>query len=39
MATRLQEKKSDLLERVADRLRDKLDDPLATHAECFVHPK
>src|ERR671910_411781 len=37
MATRLQEKKTDLLERVADRLRHKLDDPLATHAETFVH--
>jgi hypothetical protein len=36
MATRLQEKKTDLLERVADRLRHKLDDPLATHAETFV---
>src|ERR687892_450178 len=37
MATRLQDKKTDLLERVADRLHEKLDDPLATHAETFVH--
>ena len=36
MATRLQDKKTDLLERVADRLHDKLDDPLARLAEAFV---
>ena len=36
MATRLQDKKTDLLERVADRLHDKLDDPLAGLAEAFV---
>ena len=37
MATRLQDKKADLLERVVDRLHDKLDDPLAALAEAFVH--
>jgi glutamate dehydrogenase len=37
MATRLQDKKTDLLERVADRLHHKLDDTLATLAESFVH--
>ena len=36
MPTRLQDKKTDLLERVADRLHDKLDDPLARLAEAFV---
>jgi glutamate dehydrogenase len=36
MPTRLQEKKTDLLERVADRLHDKLEDPLARLAEAFV---
>ena len=36
MATRLQDKKTDLLERVADRLHDKLDDPLARLADPFV---
>ena len=37
MATRLQDKKTDLLERVADRVHDKLDHPLAALAEAFVH--
>ena len=36
MATRLQDKKTDLLERVADRVHDKLDHPLAALAEAFV---
>ena len=36
MATRLQDKKTDLLERVVDRLHDKLDDPLARLADPFV---
>ncbi len=36
MATRLQDKKANLLERVVGRLHDKLDDPLATLAEAFV---
>ena len=36
MATRLQDKKTDLLERVADRVHDKLDRPLAALAEAFV---
>ena len=37
MATRLQDRKTDLLERVADRVHDKLDHPLAALAEAFVH--
>ncbi|MGH6896730.1 MAG: NAD-glutamate dehydrogenase [Geminicoccaceae bacterium] len=37
MATRLEDKKVDLLERVVDRLHDKLDDALAALAEAFVH--
>jgi glutamate dehydrogenase len=37
MATRLQDKKTDLLERVVDRLHDKLDDDLAALAETFAH--
>ena len=36
MATRLQDKKADLLGRVVDRLHDKLDDNLAALAEAFV---
>src|SRR5690606_20674819 len=36
MATTLQDKKTDLLERVADRLHDKLEDPLARLAGAFV---
>ncbi|HEX2478805.1 MAG TPA: hypothetical protein VHK45_05955, partial [Geminicoccaceae bacterium] len=36
MATRLQDKKTDLLARVAGRLHDKLDDPLARLAEAFA---
>ncbi len=36
MATRLQDKKSDLLERVVDRLHDKLTDGPAERAEAFI---
>jgi glutamate dehydrogenase len=37
MASRLEDKKTDLLERVADRVHDKLDHPLAALTETFVH--